>query len=609
MRFVLAIVAFVLAAVLIVFGIAQRTIFLEPATTSLNASVSGTAAYTVIDPSALSALPGNQSFRITGSDTTFLAYGRTADVVAWVGGDAHNMVSLDDTTGELRVSQVDAVAPESGAGAAEGGETEATAVTNPTGSDLWLEEFTGASSLRQNLNLPAGISVIVASDGTAPAPSDITLSWVADNSTPWAGPLLVGGAVMLGLGLILYVLALLHLRRSRRPRRNLPRGPRMPRLPRVPLPKALKAGDITGSGRPNTRSMIAVIPMLLVSGLVLSGCSAEFWPQPAPAATGEASETPTPTPTPGSTDAAETATEVPEAVATVSQIERIVTKIAALAADADATLNSEALATRFTGTALQLRQINYKIRAVDPAIPAPAAIATPPLSVTLPQQSESWPRVVMTVVQQEDKTIPPTTLILRQETPRSNYLVEYAISLEATAQVPPVAPATIGAPAIAPDNKLLLLPPDQVAAAYADVLLQGEASPSWALFQTEGDEFLANFVQGHAASREKLAVTATLAFGTAVGNGRTVALATNDSGAIVAVNVNESETATIVDGQATVEFDGAVSKALSGVSSSAKGIQRVLSDQLLFYVPAVGSTDKITLLGSTQALIEASELP
>lgn len=612
MRFVLAIVAFVLAAVLIGFGIAQRTVFLEPSTRSLSATVEGEAAYTVIDSSALSAYPGNQTIQVSGSDTSFLAYGRTADIEAWIGNDAHAVVSApeedEEESDRLTSTVIEQVEP---AGTAGGDGTttvpETETVTNPAGSDLWLEEFTGTSSLTHTLNLPEGISVIVASDGTAPAPSDISISWASDNSTPWAGPLLVGGAALLFIGLVLYILALLHLRRSRRPRRNVPRGPRMPRLPRASRPRALKAGDSAGERRPNSRPMIAVVPMLLVSGMLLSGCSAEFWPAAPKNAATSTSATPTPTPVP--TDESGTATEVPPAAVTVPQLERIVTGIATLAADADATLNADKIATRFTGTALEQRLTNYKIRAVDPAVAAPPAVGTPPLSVTLPQQSESWPRVVMAIMQEDDTTVPPTTLILRQESPRAKYLVEYMIGLEANAEPPQVAPATIGAPAIAPDSKLLMLPPDQVAAAYADVLLQGEASPSYALFQVEGDEFLAQFVKSRTDRTAELAVTATLAFETAAGPGRTVALATNDSGAIVAVNVNETETVTVIAGEATVTPSGASSKALSGITSSAKGLQNVLSDQLLFYVPAAGSTDKITLLGSTQGIISSAELP
>ena len=594
---------------MIVLGIAQRTIFLGPATSSLSTIVEGDAAYTVIDASALASFSGNQTIRISGSDSTFLAYGRTADVDAWIGGDAHAVVSAGSESDALVTTQVAAVVPESTSPAEDAAAVpQPNAVTNPAGSDLWLEEFAGTSSMAHTLNLPSEMSVIVASDGTAPAPADVRLSWAADNSTPWAGPLLVGGAVLLFIGLVLYILALLHLRRSRRPRRNLPRGPRLPRLPRVPLPKALKASQITRPRGPGAISRFVVVPMVLVSGLVLSGCSAELWPS-MPDTPETPTATPTVTPTPGSTTAPESATEVPPAAVTVEQLERIVSKISVLAADADSTLNADTLATRFTGTALEQRLVNYRIRAVDASISAPPAIPAPPRSVTLPQQSESWPRSVLTVVQGEDTTVPPMTVVLRQESPRANYLVEYAIGLEANAEFPRVAPAAIGAPGIAPDNKLLILPPDQVAAAYADVLLQGEASPSYSLFQTEGDEFLAQFVQSRTDRTAELAVTASLAFATAAGPGRTVSLATNDSGAIVAVNVNETETVTVVSGEATVNPSGASSRALSGITSSAKGIQNILSDQLLFYVPAVGSTDKITLLGSTQGILSSAELP
>ena len=131
--------------------------------------------------------------------------------------------------------------------------------------------------------------MLIASDGTMPAPTDISVAWPSDNATPWAGPLIVGGALVALIGFVIYLLGLIHLRRSRRPRRNVPRGPRMPRLPKVPRPKAIKASEITGSRSTIRKSMIAV-PMVLVSGLVLSGCSPEFWPTPEPESTGTATD-------------------------------------------------------------------------------------------------------------------------------------------------------------------------------------------------------------------------------------------------------------------------------------------------------------------------------
>ena len=608
MRFVLAIVAFVLAAVMIVLGIAQRTILLEPAFSSLTSTATGETLYTVIDPSALAASPGSQTINVRGEGPIFLAYGRSEDVAAWIGDDAYATVALSEKTGELTSTVTAAVEPDTDDDSSDepvAADAAEPLIVNPAGSDLWLEEVSDTDSLTTTQTLPEGISVLVASDGVEPAPANIRLSWASDNSTPWAGPLLAGGALLLLFGLVLYLLALLHLRRSRRPRRNVPRGPRLPRLPRAPRPKAIKASQITSSRRGIARRT-AILPMILVSGLALSGCSADLWPDFSATTT----ETATPTPTPVSTDSVEAAAELAPPAVTVSQLEIIMGEISLLTADADATLNADTLATRFTGPALEQRLANYKIRAVDSTVAPLLALPAAPLTFTLPQQTNSWPRVVMTVIQDEtDAEIPPTAIILKQESPRANYLIEYAFQLEPAARVPEVAPALIGAPAIAPDNKLLLLPPNELAAAYADVLLQGAASPSVDLFEDEVDAFRAQFDASRADRQATLPATASIEFGTAAGDGSTVALATNDSGSIVAVSVNETEIVKPINDGATVSPSGAASKALSGISSSSKGILNTYSDQLLFYVPTAGSSDKIILLGFAQGLTQSAELP
>jgi hypothetical protein len=605
-RFVLAIVAFVLAAVMIVLGIAQRTILLEPSFISLSSTVAGDAKYTVIDPSALSASTGSQTINVRGDGAIFLAYGRSDDVAAWIGDDAYATVALSEETGELVTTVTDAVAQDADTDTVTPDAAAAT-IVNPAGSDLWLDEFTGTDVLTTTLTLPEGISVLVASDGIEPAPAGIRLSWASDNSTPWAGPLLTGGAVLLLFGLVLYVLALLHLRRSRRPRRNVPRGPRMPRLPRAPRPKAIKASEITGSRRGTTRR-VAIMPMVLVSGLALSGCSADLWPDFSATTTAAVTASPTPL----ATDSVEAAAELPPPAVTVSQLETIMSEISLLSADADATLNTETIATRFTGPALEQRLANYKIRTVDPAVPALVALPGAPLTFTLPQQTNSWPRVVMTVIQNEnDPSIPTMAVILQQEAPRANYQVEYLFALEQSAHVPKVAPAIVGAPAIAPDNKLLLLPPNQLAAAYADILVQGEASPSYDLFESEGDNFRVQVADLKAAKLAALPSTASIEFAAAAGSDEAIALATNDSGSIVAVSMTETETVKPVDDGATVgpAADALATKALSGITTTAKGFQNTYRDQLLFYVPTAGSSEKIVLLGFAQGLITSAELP
>ena len=604
MRFVSAILAFVLAALMIGFGIAQRTVFLEPASTSLSATVEDGSTFAVIDGSALGAFAGSQTVTVSGADTVFVAYGRTADVKAWIGADNYADVAFDPDEEALNVATVTGeaavVAPVDGA-------ESVPLPTDPAGSDLWLEEFSAEGSLTKTMNVPDGISVLIASDGTLPAPTDITVAWPSDNATPWAGPLIVGGALVALIGFVIYLLGLIHLRRSRRPRRNVPRGPRMPRLPKVPRPKAIKASEITGSRRAIGKSMIAV-PVVLVSGLVLSGCSPEFWPSPAPEASGTATATPVPS-AEGTEEPVVDTTAAP--AVTVPQLERIVGDVVTLTGAADASLDADSISTRFTGPALEQRLANYKVRTADPESAATTALPDAPLRLTLPQQTDSWPREVMTVLQSEDEaTVPTMALVLTQASPRENYLVEYAIQLRASAKVPGVAPATIGAVAVTPDNKFMSMAPEAVGPAYADILLNGEASPAYSLFEAEGDTARVQLgVQSKQDKEAALEETATIEFSNAVGSGDVVALATNDSGSIVAVSVNETTTVTSVNGKAEIEVTSGPSRALSGIDKTTKGIESTWGEQYLFHVPAAGSNEKIVLLGYSQGLIESVELP
>ena len=204
MRFVLAIVSFVVAAVMIVAGIAQRTIFAEPDKVALSTVVTTESPVTVIDGDTLNAFEGSQTLSVQGPGTVFAAYGRTTDVLAWIGDASYTTVSLDKETGELTSTLT------------RGTETE---VPDPNGSDLWLDDFVKDNDLSMTVKVPSNVSIIIASDGTEPAPVDIALSWPLDNSTPWAGPLIVGGAIVLLLGLGFLLWAINHMRSSRGPRR------------------------------------------------------------------------------------------------------------------------------------------------------------------------------------------------------------------------------------------------------------------------------------------------------------------------------------------------------------------------------------------------------
>lgn len=594
MRFVAAIVSFVLAFAMIGLGLAQRTIFAEPDTVVAAGITPSDATVTVIDGAVLNSHDGRQKVEISGSETIFAAYGRELDVKSWIGDTDYNLVSIDAETTELTSELV---------------EGEATEVPSAIGSDLWLAEYEADSALDFTVNLPEGISLLIMSTGTEPAPDTLSITWPVDNRTPWSGPLIIGGVVLLILGLGLYLWALAHLRRARGPRRTPPKPPKEPKLPSRPrysprkAAKALKSGPTArpvedARGRRSARRMVAVVPALLVSSMTLGGCSTIEWPRSDESASQSASAEPT--------DEAATALKAP--AVTEVQLKRIMNSVSVVATQSDTEMNTDLLATRFEGPALELRAGNYAVRRVDAAVPGLSPIPGSPIALSLPQQTDIWPRVVMVVVQApEDETVVPTALILNQKSPRENYRVQYAVPLQAQVEFR-VAPASIGAVRYGPDNKFLKLAPEQVVAAYADILAVGATSQYAEQFDLENDTFLVTAgVEARAARATQVTGPASLATEAIAGTGESIPLATDDTGAILALSFGEMERITPSEAGASITATGAV-KALSGVSTTTKGVYASYGFQLLFYVPPVGSTEKITLLGATQGITSAGEL-
>lgn len=605
MRFVVAIVAFVLAAAAIGLGVAQRTVLAGPASIS-STVVTGSAPLTIIDAETLNANAGTQGIEVAGDGDIVLAYGRTADVLAWVGEASYNEIGWDAEARELTSTVVD-------------GTESAADIPTLAGSDLWLREFTGTDVLTRKINAPEGISVIIAlepsataaTDGTeatteVPAeptdgettdgetavddpsePLDLSITWPLDNSAPASGPLIVGGIVLLLVGLGAFLWALVHARGGRGPRRTTPKLPKRPKPPQLkPEKKSKPTPELeapkAGSGR---RRAFVAAGLLTAGVLVLTGCTTGIQPQPLP------SETP-----PGG----------PQPVAvTTGQFSGILTDVVETVADADATGDAALAAQRLTGPALALRTANYTIRSADSTVAPLAAIPSELVPVMLPESTDTWPRRVFAIVRAEGVQAVALTLI--QESPRENYKVAYAVTLIAT--VPDVAPAELGSSALPPGNNLGILAPDEIAAAYGDILINGDASASADLFEAEGDALReAIGIDYKTQRRSELPTSATVQFTNGPGEEAPVAFLTNDSGQIVSAILNDVETVQPVEAGAAINPLGQV-KALSGKSQSTRGIVATYGVQLLFYVPPVSAADqKIVLLGYAQGLVAAAEL-
>lgn len=648
MRFVWAVVAFVLATLLIGAGIAQRTIFLGPETQQTELSVEEPAPYVLVDGEVLRANPGVQTLIVRGEGDIFAAYGRTADLEAWLADATYNSVTLDDadepsvTLREPEVSEEEPgedtgdgeAAPSDDPSAAEDEAAAEQAGRNPAGSDLWLDSFSEPDQIITEMQLPEGMSVLIAADGTEDAPDDIVVSWPLNTATPWAGPLMAAGAAVLLFGIVMYVLAIRHQRRGRGPRRKGP-GPLPPTQPidvalerpedRAAIAAAPASNDApvssadTGEVEPpsedrnkdadgakaqrvgHRRRRMLALPALAVSALLVAGCSSDSWPQ-----FGEATPTPSPTPTVIAPE-----NQKPPAV-TEAQASRILQSVSETLAQADADMDIDLAATRLDGAALEARRTDYTLRASLTDRAVPPVIPTESIEVLLPQATDAWPRTVLVLSKSKsDETVPPVILTMAQADPWSNYKVTDMAEMQASAEIPKLAPAWLGTSLITENaSAFLALPPDGVAAAFADVVDAGEKSTSYGLF----DEASLQLAQSIRDSRQAVvqaladngaAETSEASFDIVPSAEPPVALATLDSGAIVATSLIDSETITPSTPDAVIRFgDNPEAKTLTGVEEASKGVTTTYGLQLFFSVPTQGSTEQVRLLAVHQDILD-----
>jgi hypothetical protein len=177
--------------------------------------------------------------------------------------------------------------------------------------------------------------------------------------------------------------------------------------------------------------------------------------------------------------------------------------------------------------------------------------------------------------------------------------------------VPKVAPAQIGAVKLPSDNQLGLLAPDALAAAYGEILIQGEEAPQFETFEAEGDNLRVDVgFEAKQKTKKALPASAKIEFSNGAGTEESISFPKNDNGQIVAVSLDDVETVKPVEAGAAINAKGQV-KALSGMARSTKGFIATYGLQLLFYVPSVtdaGGSSKIQLLGFSQGLVSAEEV-
>lgn len=660
MRYVLAIATLVLSGVLLLLGIGQRTFLAGPAEIRYEAEVADGSAYAVIPADVFDSAPGQPNIVVQDPDA-FVSIASAGDLEAWVEPFDHEVFGLDREAKSLSGTLVEGVSADEGAeegaeaeASEEGSETAEEAQTglDPRGSDLWLDEWSAnsdsdtaeevpggaANALRVPISVASDQNVLIALDGEQPLPDAVSVAWVQDRSTPWAGPLLVAGGVLAVAGLVLYVLAVDHNRRGLGPRRGR-RGPlqgirntfgkkkQMSALDGVDAAGAKPEKERGKKGRKGRAGRIALPALGLSLALSLSGCSPSYWPS-----FGADAE---PTPEQTEESAALDAAPVP---VTPRQTDKIIQRVSQVADAGDEDLDAEVLEARFTGDALAQRSANYKIREELSSYEViPPRISDESLDYELVQSTEGWPRTLFATVSSESVEAdeeadegeeqaegagaeeateqqagsPSLALVMRQESPHDNYKVSRVIALRGGISMPDAAPVEEGTAVLADDLRTLVLPPGEVGQTFASVLQNGPDSDGAELFDLSEDDAL--MTKGGAAWQAQAQERAddrdeSVKYSVSVAQGEepVVSLSTGVGGALVSTTVIENRVDDSDGGRWKPQAEGAVT-ALSGLEGDVDRLQRQVAHQMLFYVPGADSGEKIQILGVTTELVGASE--
>lgn len=170
----------VLAVVLAVAGALLATVARPAQEVSAAVVSAGTAPLLVTDAGLLERLGGRVTVRATGPGPVLVAAGRADDVAAWVDGAATTAVT--GLTDDGAFSAISTPGDEQ--------------VPDPSGSDLWTAQASGTGSAELTVDPAAAPTrVLVASDGTAPAPVQVELRWTERPVPVVAWVLLAAGAL------------------------------------------------------------------------------------------------------------------------------------------------------------------------------------------------------------------------------------------------------------------------------------------------------------------------------------------------------------------------------------------------------------------------------
>jgi hypothetical protein len=556
-------------------GIGQLT-FWAPAET-VTASAPGDAKanpLTVIDQNVLTHKGSPTKISIKGEGNFVLAVGRPDDVDAWVGKTAHNSITGVSEDGKsLQVAATD-------------GEAKAP---SPAGSDLWVETENANGQLDFTWTPPASgnWSLLLASDGTKPAPSSVSVTFPNDATMPWAVPLIVIGAILIVAGAALPFVSKFTSGRGKGagPSDSVRGENENTEAAGENAEKDSKEG--TGSG---TALRVSVVAAAVAAALV-GGT----------AAGAQASETPSPS---GSLTASPSGTAGAQAAPALvdTQLKRILEQVASAVAAGDAARDAAKLGPRVDGTELQVRTQNYKIRSQVATHEARMPVRSSKLLGSVISTQRTWPRTVIAVTQ-GDGNVVPQVLSLVQASPRENYKLKSTSPLQPGTSFPAI-PLGGTQQVAAGDKTGLQYSGTEALAALGDRLSKADSAFKDKLVEGTNSPYIAD-VLDYQASAVKSGTNGNFTFAHTPVPADTTVFRTADGGAVVVGKLDFDFTSKPKADGDTLTVDKAAA-VLAGGDSTKVGLVQTFAESVAIYVPPAGSTAPMKLVAAVRGLVGAS---
>ena len=651
LRFKTAVALVLLGLLTLLAGIGQKTFWAPPETITATAPAGTAAPLTVFDEKLRTLHPGTVKINVKGEGSFILAAGRPDDVNAWVGKTAHNTVAgVSDDGKALQLTHTDG---------------EATA-PSPAGSDLWVTTENASGEMNYSWNAPADgdWSLLLATDGTKPAPSTITMTFPNDTSTPWAIPFMVLGGLLIIAGVALLVLkpkagnrssgtptgggegsegspfarraqAKAAARRGNRgstagtqpagPEETAPDTAPQPATPEKTAPEKTApektAPEKTSPGKTAPEKTVreqtvpeqkrgaraarrtgVVVAFLTAAAVTGSSVAAQAsqTPAPSPSASAPASSASASASATPGTSGPDQAADAP--VLLDAQFRRVLEQVAGAVDAGDAAKDAAKLQPRVAQSELEVRTQNYKIRSQVGSYEARMPVRSTKLLTTVVTNKRSWPRSVMAVTQGEGNVV-PQVLTLTQASPRDNYKLVSSTPLQPGATFPAIGRG--GTETLAPSDKSgLLYSGEEALAGLGDRLTKADSAFKDKLVEGQSSPYIADTL-AYQADVVTSGVNGTFAFTHKVAPENTVVFRTADGGALVLGRLNFS-----FDGTPKAEGDkltiGDDAAALAGGKETSTGMVLNFAESVAVYVPPAGSKDPMKLVAATRGLVGAA---